>query len=407
MWIAHGRVAARGTFAAVTALSLALLTGSPAPAGASGSGYFTPAPSMPDLGGSCPAAASLSDGRVLVAGGVYFQDRLGSTSDAQTEIFASRTGWTLGPTMSARRGCAAAAPLPGDRVLIAGGIDEISPFVGPSVGPLASTEIYDARNNSFSPGPPLSKPRVGAMAAPLRGGGVLVAGGDQGGTAEVLDPGTNTFHPVGSMNGPRSDGAASPLPDGRVLIVGGQESSSEIYNPATATFSTGRSVNGRIGTMAAPLPDGRVLIAGGRVGTAPSREAQVFKPRSGRFSSKGIGQLISGRSFGAAATLGDGRVLVVGGAGDYLGDSSAEVFVASNRFKARLVGTELIVHVHSTGKLKVRGPGLAKVQRKGGPGRIKLPLRLARQSNGLIRALITFKPVGGVARSKSKRLAPG
>jgi hypothetical protein len=305
--------------------------------------------------------------------------------------------------MSARRGCAAAAPLPGDRVLIAGGLDEVTPFVGPSIGPLASTEIYDGRTNSFSPGPSLSRPRVGAMAARLRGGGILVAGGDQDGTAEVLNPGTDTFQPVGSMNGPRSYGAASPLPDGRVLIVGGGASLVEIYNPATKTFSTLRGVSGRIGVMSAPLPDGRVLIAGGRIGTASSRGAKVFKPRSGRFSSKGIGQLLSPRSFGAAATLGDGRVLMVGG-WDWDG-STAEIFEASNRFKARRVGTELIVRVHSTGKLKLRGPGLARVQRKGGPGRIEVPLRLTRRFDGLIRALITFKPVGGVARTKSKRLA--
>src|SRR5213075_2097098 len=99
---------------------------SPGAAGASGSGYFSPAPPMLDLSGSCPAAASLSDGRVLVAGGVYFQYRFGSTSTARTDVFSVHGGWTQGATMSARRGCAAAAALPGDRVLVAGGTDEVS-----------------------------------------------------------------------------------------------------------------------------------------------------------------------------------------------------------------------------------------------------------------------------------------
>src|SRR5262245_22179915 len=74
----------------------------------------------------------------------------------------------------------------------------------------------------------------------------------------------------GSMLAPRATHTSTRLPDGRVLIAGGMErnraffSSTEIFDPATDTFSTTASmVVDRATHTATSLEDGRVLVAGG------------------------------------------------------------------------------------------------------------------------------------------------
>ncbi|HEY5477396.1 MAG TPA: kelch repeat-containing protein, partial [Tepidiformaceae bacterium] len=67
-------------------------------------------------------------------------------------------------------------------------------------------------------------------------GRVLVAGGsnENDSSAEIYDPSTGTFSPTGSMMQSRLNGSAVLLPDGRVLLVGGSASSptsAETYWP--------------------------------------------------------------------------------------------------------------------------------------------------------------------------------
>jgi hypothetical protein len=244
--------------------------------------------------------------------------------------FFSPTG-----SMSVERIGAAAAPLPGGRVLVAGGA--YSPD-GIHVREHASAELFDPATGTFSSVGigSMSVPRADAAAAPLPDGRVLVAGGSFFGqflsSAELFNPATGTFSSagIGSMFVPRAGAAAAPLPDGRVLVAGGSYfdgsgghylSSAEAFDPATNSFSSAG-----IGSMSVPrpyaaaaaLPDG-MLVAGG---IAPS-SAEVFDPATNTFSSAGIGSMCASRSFAAAAPLPDGRVLVAGGNG---GGSSAEVF---------------------------------------------------------------------------------
>src|SRR5262249_53284962 len=77
------------------------------------------------------------------------------------------------------------------------------------------------------------------------------------------------------------------LPDGGVLIAGselvGENSSSgtDLYDPATGTFSAaGNMTTGRYGHTATLLPDGRVLIAGGLSvwGAGPTSSAELYVP---------------------------------------------------------------------------------------------------------------------------------
>jgi RTX calcium-binding nonapeptide repeat (4 copies)/Kelch motif len=175
--------------------------------------------------------------------------------------FFSPTG-----SMAVERVGAVAAPLPDGRVLIAGGYHDA----------VSNAEIFDPAAGSFAPTDSMPVPRAGAVAAPLPDGRVLIAGGYGRSSAEVFDPDTGTFSSagIGSMSVPRAEAAAAPLPDGRVLIAGGccsselpyWLSSAEVFDPATNTFSSagiGSMSRERAGAVAAPLPDGRVLVAGG------------------------------------------------------------------------------------------------------------------------------------------------
>jgi hypothetical protein len=169
-------------------------------------------------------------------------------------------------------------------------------------------------------------------------------------------------------------------------------------------------------------------MGGGEAGMG-SREASVYDPRLGGFSSKGIGHMHVGRGHSAAAALEDGRVLVTGGEGG-LSNPSVEVFAATNRFKARLAGSRLVVKVRASGRVKVRGSGrslsrmaggsagsnslrIRRSSRGGGPGKIRVPLRLSKRGKRLlahgrlgVKLRITFKPEGGLARTKIQRLPP-
>jgi hypothetical protein len=176
----------------------------------------------------------------------------------------------------------------------------------------------------------MGTPRYTAVAAPLKDGRVLVAGGfyDDGGgdhylaSAEAFNPATNSFSSagIGALSVPRRGAVAAPLPDGRVLVAGGFYNdgvdhflaTAEVFDPATNSFTpVGNMGTARIRAIAAPLPDGRVLVAGGNDGVTRLSSAEIFNPGTNAFSpASDIGM---GLARAAAAPLRDGRVLIAGG----------------------------------------------------------------------------------------------
>jgi hypothetical protein len=147
---------------------------------------------------------------------------------------------SFGPTgsMSTPRTGAVAATLPDGRVLVAGGSS--------GSGPLASAELFNPATNSFSPlGVGMISPRIDGVAVSLLDGRVLIAGGNNFGSAipnaEVFNPATGGFTAVGPLGTARYGFAAAPLPDGRLLVAGGCTScdnlaSAEIF-AMTNTFT--------------------------------------------------------------------------------------------------------------------------------------------------------------------------
>jgi hypothetical protein len=264
-------------------------------------------------------AASLPDGRILVAGG-----GLADIYDPQSGMFVS-----AGSTVK-WRDKETATPLLDGRVLFAGGYD-LSGSPNGNYVYLSSAELYDPATGKWLPTGSMKTARENAQAVRLTDGRVLVAGGDQGdaaqevqilSSAELYDPATGRFTPIGSMGTARTGFTATLLPDGRVLVAGGFTgedtlSTAELYDPAAGTFTpTGSMSEGRYEHAAALLRDGRVLVVGGTVD--PS--AEIYDPSSGEFTSTGSLSRVRGQPL--AVRLVDGRVLVFGGTDD----NSAELY---------------------------------------------------------------------------------
>jgi hypothetical protein len=142
------------------------------------------------------AATLLADGRVLLAGG---QGGPGTPELASAEIYDPKTGtFTATGSMTYPRTLIynAAALLSDGRVLIAGGGGDYTDREF-----LASTELYDPQSGTFSMTGSMSDARTWETATPLRNGLVLVAGGYGDlaplASAELFDPKAGTFSPAG------------------------------------------------------------------------------------------------------------------------------------------------------------------------------------------------------------------
>jgi hypothetical protein len=240
---------------------------------------------------------------------------------------------------------AAAAPLPGGDVLIAGGASSDVTAPGPTL--LSSAEVFDPSTGVFTTLPgSMTTARFAPVAAPLPGGDVLIAGGISGSgqyggntlsSAELFDPSTGRFTPLpASMTTPRAGAVAAQLPGGDVLIAGGDEccggptgtvSTAEVFNPATGVFTAlpGSMTTARFLAAAAPLADGDVLIAGGSNASGTLSSAELFDPTTDAF--RATGSMTTGRYAPLAAPLANGDVLVAAGGGSSGNTlSSAEVF---------------------------------------------------------------------------------
>jgi hypothetical protein len=279
-------------------------------------------------------ATPLSDGKVLVAGGIGNQSAITEMPLASSEIYDPVAGtWTATGSLNAARSGQTATLLPNGKVLLAGGNNLANGVAGGSV--LASAEIYDPAAGSWTPTASLASARSGHTATLLANGTVLVVGGSGSvlASAEIYDPGTGTWKPAGSLAAVGYVNTATLLPNGTVLVVvvlfsvdgsgtSSAVSSAEIYDPVAGTWTpTGSPATVRTSQTATLLQNGTVLVVGGAdVQGVSLSSAEIYDPGTGSW--RATGDLNRSRFGHTATLLPSGTVLVV--AGDYLDASPVD-----------------------------------------------------------------------------------
>lgn len=117
--------------------------------------------------------------------------------------------WAATANLTIPRDNLTATPLEDGRILVVGGVDELS------------TELYDPPTGAWKAGGALNETHWGHLAVRLADSRVLVAGGARYSSgAELYDPAANAWTPTGSMNVGRISFTGTLLRDGRVLVVG-------------------------------------------------------------------------------------------------------------------------------------------------------------------------------------------
>ncbi len=199
-------------------------------------------------------ATQLQDGRVLVSGGRYDDIH---TSDS-VEIYDPALGtWSLTGSMTAGRAAHAATLLSDGRVLVSGGYSIQTYEYDDGSGVLVpytessywqSAEIYDPIAGTWQQtGSMRAGSRYDHPSTLLSDGRVLVSGGATYSfdpilaSAEIYNPANGTWSLTAAMSTPRQGFTATLLPDGQVLVSGGFSghvevntnllASAEIYSP--------------------------------------------------------------------------------------------------------------------------------------------------------------------------------
>jgi hypothetical protein len=163
-------------------------------------GRFTATGPM-TVGRELHAATLLPNGRVLITGGVTNSGAVPSLASA--EIYDPKTGrFTATGLMTIGRVYHTATLLSDGRVLVAGGMAHGRVYAN-NYPFLASAELYDPKTGRFTPTGPMADTRAWFGASLLSDGRVLITAGaiDSGVTtlasAELYSPETGTFSPAG------------------------------------------------------------------------------------------------------------------------------------------------------------------------------------------------------------------
>lgn len=257
--------------------------------------------------GACGTSAKP---RARTAAGADRADRSGPTLSALTVS-------SLGSLPAAVED-AAAAPLPGGRMALLGGIDSAQ---------LSTDSILVLDGADATPAGTLPLPQHDAQAATL-GGDVYVFGGGQVASYDHIlayDPASASTTQVGSLPTPASDVAVASIGD-TAYIVGGYTGAS--WLDTIIAWSPGGGPR-----VVAHLPVGlryaavaaagrRLIIAGGTQTSAVSDRIYSFDPATGAVTA--IGRLPSPLTHASAVFL-DGRVVVVGGRRQADGEQTNEI----------------------------------------------------------------------------------
>ncbi len=233
--------------------------------------------------------------------------------------------WIETGSMNVERAYHTATLLSDGEVLVAGGMRAYT-HIGTN-----SCELYRPSTGGWSATGSLHDIGFGHTATLLNDGKVLVVGGQQGvvSLCELYDPITGSWNLTGSLNIPRYYHTATLLPDGKVLVAGGDRGGGrvlecELYDPITEVWTfTGALSIGRTHAASALLPNGIVLITGGETQSGESTSTcELYDPSIGTW--RFTGSMNTGRDWmeNGCTLLQNGKFLVSGGG---LGTGSATV----------------------------------------------------------------------------------
>jgi N-acetylneuraminic acid mutarotase len=261
----------------------------------------------------------LGNGKVLMAAGSENVDYYGG--HAQLYDYATGT-WSVTGSLNVKRYYHTATLLPNGKVLVAG---------GEGIGGVAisSAELYDPSNGTWTVTGSMTTNREGHTATLLPNGKVLVTGGALNETydspafssAEIYDPATGTWSlTTNSMVTTHSWHTATLLPTtGKVLIVGGYDEtgqSAELYDPVLGTFTaTTSSSAAHVGHMAVTLPNGTAFMIDQDAAT------EIYDPATATWSGA-IYRSGGDRQSPAAVVLPTGITLFAGGVGVVSGSAT-------------------------------------------------------------------------------------
>jgi hypothetical protein len=270
---------------------------------------------------SAPAAVRLTDGTVLVVGPDGSGFKQGKPAGPTAERFDPVTGaWHPVADPGPHVGAALAA-LPGGGAILIGGTAGAwdKPFAID-----ATTLLFDAATEKWSPGPPMPAGVLDPAVASLPDGRVLVAGGIgmNGPVTSVFlyDPVATTWSVAADLPAARARAASVVLVNGTLVLVGGYGSLSQladavVFSPTTGVWTTTATFGpARESFALAALGDGRVLVAGGLAadGTgAALATTLLLDPATGTWT---LGPSLSGPRTAAAVVQTGAGMQLVGGA---------------------------------------------------------------------------------------------
>jgi hypothetical protein len=198
----------------------------------------------------CGTLAVLQDGRVLDIGGAQLYDSASGT-------------WTATGKRNNEGYGESAVVLPDGKVLVAGGT-----FFDGDYHDLDTAEVYDPVTGAWTPVANMHAAGRPTAAFLQPDGKVLVVG--PGSRAEVYDPASGTWTALRVSSGIQYD-AATLLSNGTVLVTGEAPNaeqpictSADLYDPNTGSWATASTMLGcGRARSSTPLIDGTVLVAGG------------------------------------------------------------------------------------------------------------------------------------------------
>ena len=287
-----------------------------------------------------PAVVALPDGKALLTGGAAGES-IGWSANSSTYVFdPTSREWSRSGLLNTARTLTAATVLTDGRVLVAGGM--FMDRASPDVRVLDTAELWDPRSGTWSLTGRLAQTRFRATAVTLADGRVLVVGGPESresdpiplASAEVFNPDTGRWTAAGRLATARNGFALIALADGGAIAAGGIGSNGSTGGSLAVVERFDSVANSWSSAIALPYPvagaagirmaDGRVLLAGGSVrppesidenagtyATGFTADVLLFDAETGTWTQ--TASMPSPRAGASAVLLADGSVVVVGG----------------------------------------------------------------------------------------------